>query len=210
MSGRPRETLVLFLKEPRLDRVKRRLAADIGAPSALSFYRHSASRALKLSRDERWRTVAAVTPDRAAHGPSLRSLDCRAPIVPQGNGDLGARMTRAFICFAPSPTIIVGGDIPEMTAARIADAFRLLRANDAVFGPSSDGGFWLVGLRRAELAAPMFENVRWSSPHALADVRANLDSRVKVGLAAALEDVDDGESYRRFLERARGADLRLR
>ena len=50
MSARPRQTLVLFLKEPRMGAVKKRLAASIGAGAALSFYRRSAARALALSR----------------------------------------------------------------------------------------------------------------------------------------------------------------
>lgn len=207
---RSRQTLVLFLKEPRLGRVKRRLAAAIGMGKALSFYRRSAARALALSRDKRWRTVVAVTPDRAAFGAALRALGCRARMIPQGRGDLGRRMARAFRRLAPAPTIIVGGDIPEMTASHIAAAFRALAANDVVFGPSSDGGYWLVGTRRARLAPIMFCGVRWSSAHALADTRANLGARIKVAEVQALDDVDDGESYRRFLERERAAALPLR
>lgn len=209
-SSRPRQALVLFLKEPRMGRVKRRLAADIGMTAALSFYRRSIARALTLSRDKRWRTVIAVTPDRAAFGSGLRPLGCVAARIPQGRGDLGLRMARAFRRLAPAPTVIVGGDIPEMTAAHICAAFRALRAHDVVFGPSADGGFWLVGTRRAELAPAMFKNVRWSSPYALADARANLPRRFKLAKVQNLDDVDDGESYRRFRERARGAALPLR
>ncbi len=191
-----------------MGRVKRRLAADIGLGAALSFYRRSAARALALARDKRWRTIIALSPDRAAHGAGLRGLGCRAPKIPQGRGDLGLRMARTFLGLAPAPTVIIGGDIPEVTAAHIANAFAVLRGHDVVFGPSTDGGFWLVGLRRAELAPIMFKNVRWSGPHALADARANLGGAIRVAVADTLDDVDDGESYRRFL--ARGAGLRLR
>jgi len=207
-AGRQRQTLVLFLKEPRLGAVKRRLAAGIGASAALSFYRRSAARALGLARDSRWRTVAAVTPDRAAFRPVLRALGPGVAKIPQGRGDLGARMAECFRRLAPAPVVIAGGDIPEMTAAHVARAFRLLRAHDVVLGPSPDGGFWLVGLRRPALAPILFRDVRWSGPHALADVGANLPSRVKLALADALDDVDDAESYRRFLVRARGLRLR--
>ena len=86
--------------------------------------------------------------------------------------------------------------------AHIAAAFKTLAAHDVVFGPSPDGGYWLVGTRRARLAPIMFRGVRWSGPHALADTRANLDARIKVAEVAGLDDVDDGESYRRFLARA--------
>jgi glycosyltransferase A (GT-A) superfamily protein (DUF2064 family) len=67
-----------------------------------------------------------------------------------------------------------------------------------VFGPAGDGGFWLVGARRSRRLPPLFGNVRWSGPHALADVLGNLPRRVSVGFAARLGDVDDAASLRRL------------
>jgi hypothetical protein len=83
----------------------------------------------------------------------------------------------------------------------IADAFSLLGGHDLVFGPAGDGGFWLVGARRSPRLPPLFGPVRWSGPHALADALGNLPRRVSVGVAAHLEDVDDGRSYRRLAPR---------
>jgi len=182
----------------KFPRVKRRLARDIGDVAALVFYRRCAARTLRLARDPRWQTVVALTPDRASRG--LRGLAPRnLRIVPQGRGDLGTRMARVFQTLGPGRIAIVGADIPDMNARHIARAFRALGGVDAVFGPAVDGGFWLVGLRRAALAPRIFANVRWSSRHALADVRKNLAVGARVALIETLEDVDDGESYRRFL-----------
>jgi hypothetical protein len=44
----------------------------------------------------------------------------------------------------------------------------------------------------------LFERVRWSGPNALADTLAGLPGRLKVGYADTLEDVDDGDAYRRL------------
>jgi len=63
------------------------------------------------------------------------------------------------------------------------------------------GGFWLVGARRRPRLPLLFEQVRWSSPHALADTLAGLPPRVSVGFVDRLEDVDDGEAYRRLMPR---------
>ncbi|MGH6660397.1 MAG: DUF2064 domain-containing protein, partial [Rhodospirillales bacterium] len=68
---------------------------------------------------------------------------------------------------------------------------------DAVFGPAADGGYWLVGLRRRPRRLRLFEGVRWSSEHALADTLANLGGRPHV-LLETLEDVDDGAAYQRW------------
>ena len=70
-----------------------------------------------------------------------------------------------------------------------------------MFGPAEDGGFWLVGARRSPRLPPLFGTVRWSGPHALADVLDNLPRRVSVGFAARLEDVDDAEALRRLAPR---------
>ena len=84
-----------------------------------------------------------------------------------------------------APSIIVGSDIPAIEAEHIAQAFRLLGRNDAVFGPAADGGYWLIGLKRMPKALAPFAGVRWSSPHALADTLANLKGK-RVAFAATL------------------------
>ncbi len=97
--------------------------------------------------------------------------------------------------------MLIGTDIPALGPQHIAEAFRLLGRHDLVFGPAADGGFWLVGMRRPPRLSPLFGEVRWSGPHALADVLANLPRAVSVGFAARLEDVDDGASFRRLAPR---------
>ncbi|HYM72317.1 MAG TPA: TIGR04282 family arsenosugar biosynthesis glycosyltransferase [Stellaceae bacterium] len=186
-----RRHVILFARLPRLGAGKRRLARDIGAVAALRFERLMLGRSLRrLGPDRRWRLRLAVTPDRAAR--SWRGGVC---VVPQGHGDLGERMRRAMASCPPGPVVLIGTDIPGMTAARIADAFASLGRHDVVFGPATDGGFWLVGARHG---APDFGAVRWSSRHALEEVIANLPRSLSVGFVARLDDVDDGAAYRRI------------
>jgi rSAM/selenodomain-associated transferase 1 len=181
-----RGALILFARVPRLAGGKSRLARDIGAVAALRFERLMLARSLRrLGRDRRWRLCLALSPDREAR---------RVGGMPQGRGDLGARMRRAIAACGPGPVILVGTDIPALTAAHVAAAFRLLGRHDFVFGPATDGGFWLVGARHRPLD---FGKVRWSTRQALADVLANLPGSRAVGFAATLDDVDDGAAYRR-------------
>ena len=105
------------------------------------------------------------------------------------------RMRRLFSLLPPGPAIIVGSDIPAIEAEHIAQAFKLLGRNDAVFGPAADGGYWLIGLKRTPKALAPFAGVRWSSPHALADTLANLKGK-RVAFAATLRDVDSKNDYR--------------
>jgi rSAM/selenodomain-associated transferase 1 len=178
----------MMAKAPMLGRVKTRLAREVGAITALRFHRFTAERLIRmLRRDTRWRLHVAMTP-----GPRFR-----AHVVLQGGGDLGARMRRLLERFPPGPVVIVGADIPGITSAQIAAAFRILAARDFVFGPAADGGYWLVGTRRRELPHGLFQGVRWSTPHALADTLAGVPRHFSVGLATPLADVDDAESLRR-------------
>ena len=153
---RPERHLVVFLRAPQLGRVKSRLAAGIGALAALRFYRDTSARLLRaLARDGRWRLELWVTPDRAVGG----RWPVKAPRRGQGAGDLGRRMARVFATLPPGPAVIVGSDIPALTPAHIAAAFGALGRAEAVFGPATDGGYWLVGLRRrsARTAWPLPE-----------------------------------------------------
>jgi glycosyltransferase A (GT-A) superfamily protein (DUF2064 family) len=93
------------------------------------------------------------------------------------------------------PVIIIGTDIPPITPEHIAGAFRRLGNADAVLGPTPDGGYWLVGLRRSPRIERPFSNVRWSSEHALADTAANLGDHL-IAQAARLCDVDSAEEWR--------------
>ncbi|WP_294532744.1 TIGR04282 family arsenosugar biosynthesis glycosyltransferase [uncultured Rhodoblastus sp.] len=183
--------LVLFTRCPRLGAGKKRLAAGIGQMQALRFQRVMLAQAvLRLGRDSRWTTWLAVTPDRSGPWPS------NIGILPQGGGDLGARMASCARRLPPGPVLIIGADIPGISAGEINRAFRLLRDRTAVFGPAADGGYWAVGLRRRPHFIDPFREVRWSSPHALADTMANLRGE-PVAMLEVLEDVDDAASLAR-------------
>ena len=190
---------MLFVRWPQRGVGKRRLAREAGDGAAVRFERLMLALLVRrLGRDARWRMRLAITPDRAAARFAAASA---SPVVPQGRGDLGVRMRRMLAACPPGPVVLVGADLPQLRAAHIAEAFRLLGGNDLVFGPAADGGFWLVGARRSPRLPPLFGAVRWSSPHALADALENLPRRVSVGFAATLEDVDDAASLRRLFPR---------
>jgi uncharacterized protein len=195
-----RRHLVLFVRAPQLGRGKRRVAREIGAVATVRFERLMLALLLRrLAVDRRWRLRIAVTPDKALrHAPHWRR---GFNVTGQGGGDLGIRMRRALAACPPGPVALVGGDIPALAARHVAAAFRLLGGYDLVFGPAEDGGFWLVGARRSPRLPSLFDKVRWSSPHALADTLAELPRRVTVGFVDRLEDVDDGEAYRRLMPR---------
>lgn len=180
-------------KSQRAGIVKRRLAREIGTTAATRFSRTClAHTLLKLAGSTRWRTLLAVASDLGTTPWSGVHRPRRIERLRQGNGDLGRRMQHLFRRLPPGPVLIVGCDIPGISAEEIAKAFRLLGNADAVLGPAADGGYWLVGLRRSPRVLVPFAGVRWSSPEALADTLRNLKGR-RVGFAATLADVDTAD-----------------
>ena len=183
--------LIIMAKAPRIGRVKSRLARDIGVVGAWAFYRRTLSQvSRRLAADVRWTTWLGVAPDSAAESNGQWPVDC--PRIAQGSGDLGSRMATLLAGVPPGPAVLVGADIPGIECRHINQAFRALGNADAVFGPASDGGYWLVGLKRRPLNVDIFGDVRWSSEHTLADTLANLPRRWRHARAATLSDVDDG------------------
>jgi uncharacterized protein len=189
--------LVAFVKTPRLGRVKSRLAADVGAMAATAFYRRTLGSVLPpLARDGRWRCWLAVTPDRDVQGTASWPTGWRA--IPQGSGDLGQRMARPLRRLPPGPVVIIGTDVPDIRPRHVARAFEALGDNDAVFGPSSDGGYWLIGIGRRQRVIPPFKDVRWSTEFALADTLANFGDGKKIAVLETLDDIDDGAALARW------------
>ncbi|MFU8776254.1 MAG: TIGR04282 family arsenosugar biosynthesis glycosyltransferase [Roseovarius sp.] len=183
-----RRQLIVMVKEPRPGRVKTRLGRDIGMVPAAWWFRHQVARLLRRVEDPRWQVVLAVAPDHA--GLKSRVWPAHLPRVAQGAGDLGDRMGRLLRSMPPGPVCIIGADIPGITPAHIARAFAALGRNDAVFGPAMDGGYWLIGLKRAQaVPSTLFHGVRWSTADALSDTIKTLPG-ARIALVERLLDVD--------------------
>lgn len=191
-----RPKLVVMVKEPRPGRVKTRLGRDIGLTTSAWWFRHQTRGLLRRIEDPRWDTVLAVSPDIEGMGSHI--WPSHLPRVAQGRGDLGDRMGRILRGLSAGPLCIIGADIPGITRARINEAFRALGKHEAVFGPAPDGGYWLIGMKRARPALPsILQNVRWSSEHALADSARSLGD-VSIARVASLQDVDTVEDLKRL------------
>lgn len=198
--------LVMFVKLPRVGRVKSRLAADIGLVPAWRFCRAvTGSHLQRLAARGCWHCWLALESwgERGGYGLASRGWTR----LPQGGGDLGQRMGRILRRLPPGPVVIIGNDVPDLGPAHIETAFATLRRFDTVFGPAVDGGFWLFGVKSRYRQLPLFEQVRWSTRYALSDTLANLP-RQTVAFLDLLEDIDYGPAYQRWLQRRRHRSVR--
>ncbi len=164
---------MVFGRVPVPGRVKTRLAAAIGSEAAAEIYRLLLDHALAEARAVGPAVVLALA-EAAPAGVDWRPPPAIAVEI-QGGGDLGARMRAAFdrrFAAGAGAVVLVGSDLPGLSAAMIADAFCRLEQAPVVLGPSDDGGYWLVGQRRP--GCDLFSGIRWSSSEVLQSTRRRL------------------------------------
>jgi len=194
MSISLKKALILFAKRPVPGRVKTRLSPPLSPEEAAEFYRCMLADILaKTARLDGVERFLYYEPD-----PEAASFFARfAPglsSVPQQGADLGERMATAFgELFAAGfeEIAIIGTDLPDLPVTFIKEAFRQLATDgtDAVFGPSEDGGYYLLAMR--ELHGRLFGDIPWSSGEVL---ELSLEQGKRAGLGIALlpvwHDVD--------------------
>jgi len=198
--------LGIFVKAPVPGAVKTRLVPPLSPEEACAL--HEALAADVFRRAGRLVKVSVTVFYAGATPGSLASaMPPRAALVAQEGDDLGARLRAAFahlLAGEGRTAVIIGSDSPDLPRPYLKRAFQRLKHHDVVLGPSVDGGYYLIGLRRA--LPVLFEGVRWGSEAVLAQT---LDAVARAGASLALlpvwYDVDDSPSLALLeqLERAR-------
>jgi len=105
--------------------------------------------------------------------------------------------------------ILVGSDIPLLTADHFDEARETLAATDGVvLGPADDGGYYLIGMRR--VYAELFEGVAWGTSRVLTDtLRVANRAGIKARLIRPAYDVDTIEDLQRLEDDLRNASPEL-
>lgn len=184
--------MAVFAKPPRSGRVKTRLAGALGEAAAAdlqaAFLVDLLDRLVSAGRTVR--LLWALEPGEEAPAAPV-------PCLVQGGGDLGARMLAAARALAREfdPVLGLGADLPDLPLERLAEAEAALAGGaDAVFGPATDGGFYLFGLGPRALREELFAGVAWGGERVLGEVLTRArDLGLTVNLLAPASDVDRPE-----------------
>lgn len=205
-------TLIVFVKNPIPGAVKTRLqtryAPDQVAALYTAFVRDVLARAESIDIDQR--VIAFDPPDAESE---VRALfgggEAQWQYVPQVQDDLGARMREALVQqldAGASAAVLIGTDIPSLPTRHITRAFDLLRAKDVVLGPSTDGGYYLVGISKP--MPEIFEDVEWSTSSVLAQTIDRVQrAGHTLGLVPPYFDVDTPDELDFLLAHARATKL---
>ncbi|MFN0096538.1 MAG: TIGR04282 family arsenosugar biosynthesis glycosyltransferase [Dehalococcoidia bacterium] len=185
---------VVLTRVPIAGQTKSRLARDIGEKAAFRLAEAFLVDTLALCGRAGLTPLIAFTP--AGAEAALEPIAPGVARVPQGEGDLGARILGALGegLGRAGAAVLIGSDSPDLPADELRRALDLLERHDVVLGPAEDGGFVLIAARR-RLPAELFAGVHWSTSTVLREVLANAKGLgLDVGLTEPWSDVDDLES----------------
>lgn len=186
------EELIVFTRFPEVGRVKTRLIGALGPQGACDLHRRLTEQAVGEAR--RWGAKAGVPPRVCFDGGDAQRMRAwlgdGIALRAQGEGDLGARMDRAFedaFRGGARTAVIMGTDCPELTAPVLGRAFAQLERADLVLGPARDGGYYLIGLTGR--VPELFAGLPWGTER----VRARtLEIADRLGLSTRqLEELAD-------------------
>jgi rSAM/selenodomain-associated transferase 1 len=189
-------SLIIFIKNPALGKVKTRLAATLGDEVALDIYH-------KLSARTREVASAIDFPRFLYYSDFIDRTDDwdNALFVKrlQEGEDLGERMLNAFIetLQVSSPAIIIGSDCPLLTPGILHEAFNELKQHPFVLGPALDGGYYLLGMH--EPCPELFQAMEWSTDTVAQVTLERITERNQAcALLPPLPDVDEAADWERY------------
>ncbi len=183
-----RRALIIVGKAPIAGSAKTRLVPTLSTDAAADLYRAFLLDTLALSRSLEWERVAIIHP--RGHGPALRSFAESVELVEQPAEGLGNALSYAFehhFELGFDRVVLIGSDSPTLTVEPILAAER---AEDVALGPTRDGGYYLIGMRRPHLG--LFKDIEWSTRHVFAQTIERADElELPVEVVHEWYDVDE-------------------
>jgi uncharacterized protein len=200
-----KKALIIFIKNPELGKVKTRLARTLGDEKALKIY-HELS---KITRDNA--KILMAHPETIGRGVkccvfysdfidnndkwSIKSFEKWV----QNGADLGERMANAFstIFDTHEHVCIIGSDCPTLSPAILQQAFQALDKHNFVVGPSTDGGYYLLGISKSVGDYRfVFDKMVWSTDTVLSETVKRISEKdYTLFYLPELTDIDEEKDW---------------
>lgn len=185
--------IIVFVRTPELGKVKTRLARSIGDQSALNIYKILLKHTAAVLRDLSFDKVVYFS-EKIDNNDFWENSLFEKKL--QKGADLGERMHHAFdTAFNKGykKVLIIGSDLFDLTSSLITSAFEALETYDISIGPSLDGGYYLLGMKK--LYPEVFKNKKWGTDSVLENTLQDLKKQ-NIKLLKALNDIDTLEDLR--------------
>lgn len=200
--------LVIMAKAAQPGHVKTRLAQSLSSQEIIELYKCLVEDTVQLARSVATDALAIVCP--SSDVSDLSSWLPRIEIVAQQGDGLAAGLVSAFRVFIGRGyrhVVALDGDSPQIPSETLAQAFDLLDSSDVVVGPTTDGGYYLVGAKALE--AGLFNQQRMGTIGALDWLLTTARTlNLKVALTDTAYDVDEPGDLGRLCQELRLAPSR--
>ena len=183
-------SIAILARAPIPGFAKARLIPAIGAHAAAVLQERLTGRTVATALAAGIGPVTLCCEPDATHDSFLKMVArMKITLRPQPQGDLGARMLAA-VADSAGPALVIGTDCPALTEAHLRSAASAMReGNDVVLIPAENGGYVLVGMRKAQ--PTLFSNIAWVKSTVLADMRTRIvEQRLMLVERPPLWDVD--------------------
>jgi rSAM/selenodomain-associated transferase 1 len=185
--------VLCFVKYPEKGQVKLRLTANLDDDVVVELYRNFVLDIVSLLKKLDTQFYLCFSPLNA-HKKIREWLGSSYSYVPQEGNDLGERMKNGF-CYAFTEgfrrVILVGSDSPDLPGDFLKNAIVELQTHDMVLGPSSDGGYYLIGFRNDTFLPSVFDKISWSSSSVFQETLSKVKNAGRsLSLLPAWSDVD--------------------
>jgi len=194
--------LIVFGRYPVPGRTKTRLIPALGPAGAADFQRRLTETTVEtVTRFAKPHKIGVMVCFEGDSKKKMRRwIGADAILSRQVPGSLGERMQAAFLDAFQRGTnrvVLLGTDIPQIKTDHLKQAFDALDKNDLVIGPSTDGGYWLVGMNHP---VDLFKGIQWGTDAVFGQTVALAKKQgLRVKTLAPLNDVDTGEDLKQVL-----------
>ena len=201
-----KSALIIFARNPELGKCKTRLAKKVGDENALAIYKILLQHTVEISKDlnvDKYVYYAnSVSKNDVWNEEIFRKKK-------QEGEDLGSRMDNAFLDLfgmGYKKIIIIGSDMYDLSMTDLENAYSCLEKNDLVIGPASDGGYYLLGMKKPYPS--VFKNKNWGTKtvfeHTMADLFNNSVCKLKERNDIDIyEDIVGLDIFQKFIEKAK-------
>lgn len=191
-------SLVIIFRTPEYGKVKKRLASETGDERAFSIYKKmlltTIEKVLPLDNVDIYGFYDGKFPEDIAL--SYKKII----LIPQKGKDLGEKLYNAASYLYEKgyrKIILIGSDSPDLPLEYISEAFLRLNSFDVIIGPSEDGGYYLIGMKKP--LSFLFQNIPWGSPRVLEGTISILKKHnIPFSLLPEWYDIDNLETLKRY------------
>jgi uncharacterized protein len=191
--------LVIVGKAPQAGVTKTRLIPLLTAAGAADLYRGFLLDAVGLGLELGWEQVSVIHP-RGSHQGLRQLLPAEVHLVEQRGDGLGDALSHAFerhLAEKFDRVVLIGSDNPTLPRGPIDQACDSLDEHDLAIGPTTDGGYYLIGMRAPHLS--IFEGISWSTPRVYAQTLAQAKRlALRVHAVGEWYDVDEPRDLERL------------